>query len=288
MSEEQSADIGVTDISDDQVSAFFENNGEMPVAKHETVEPEVKQEAPKEEPREEPKEEPREEPKEKYVPLAALHEEREKRKELKAKIEKMEQLFQQFQQGKQQEQKPPITFEDDPFEYLKQEVQQVKTFADEQKQREQVTSDFQGTIAKYTESARQFAAQNTDFQEAYRHLTLSRMAEYQEAGYSAEEANHLAQQDEMAIVKKALADDINPAERMYKLAKLRGYSKKVEAPAEVPKPQPKLDTIEKGVKASQSLSNKGGASPKSLSLEDLADMDPNSEDFKKGWKQLIG
>ena len=282
MSEENSVNVDVTDVSDEQVSAFFENGGELPEQKQEVEKPvdtEPRQEAAKEEAREEPKE--------KYVPLAALHEEREKRKELKGKVEKMEQLFQQLQtQLKPGQEKPEVTYEDDPFEYLKRQTDEVKTAHEEQKRQAAEYNDFQSTVGTYQAKAAEFSQATPDFKDAYQHLVASRINEYQAMGYDERVAQKMAQNDELAIVKKALEDEVNPAERMYQLAKVRGYSRK-EVAQEVPKQQPKLDTIEKGLKASQSLSSMGGASPKSLSLEDLADMDCNSDEFKRGWDQLV-
>lgn len=106
----------------------------------------------------------------------------------------------------------------DNIERQKHEAYQQQEAA----QRQQVALNrFVNTYANY---AREYVQHQPDFGEAYTFLKQSRFNEYLTAGYDYTQATALMVDDEAAIVSKAINDGVNPAERMYHLAKARGYS----------------------------------------------------------------
>jgi hypothetical protein len=98
-------------------------------------------------------------------------------------------------------------------------------------------------------------------------------------------------QDETAIVARAFQDGVNPAERIYAIAKSRGYKAAEEesplASNENKQIMDKLDQLDKGIKNSRSLGNISGSAPtsQSLTLEKLAMMD--DDDFDRNWNKVM-
>lgn len=229
------------------------------------------------------------------VPIAALHEARKLADEWKAKFEAA--------QKAQTEQKPvEIDPDQDPVAALKQEreLRQQKEAA-EQQQREQ--QEFNSRFVNaYASAAREYAKEQTDFPDAYKHLYQTRVDQLEAIGYDHASAVKLAENEERNIVWKAMNDGVNPAERLYALSQKMGYAK--AAPKEEPKPEAKaepdpeataklmgkLDTIEKGVKAASSLSSAPGGAEPPPSLKSILDMD--EEDLakmdKKAFRKAMG
>lgn len=226
----------------------------------------------------------------KTVPYAALHEERQRRKEaaeqaaqMRERMARMEAVFERFQQ-QQTPQEPEVTYDDDPAEYLRR--QQARTgetlenisrrlaYEDQQRQH---AAQINNLVSEYRSQAVEFKSQRPDFPAAYKHLLESRKAEYEAAGYQAHEVANFIQEDEIAIVNKARADGVNPAQRLYDLAKVRGYRAAASADA-------KIETIEKGQRAARTIS--GGRAQGRVSLETLAEMD--GEEFDREWTKIFG
>lgn len=297
------ADVSVSevnDVSQTQVDKFFESGGQdVPtnsVANDDTVEPT------------EPAQQP--EKKERFVPYDALHEERERRKEYQREVQelrnsntKMEQTWQQMVQRANQPapQAAPV-YEEDPLGALKHQTDQItealvnqhrylttqEQAVKQQQIQQQRLSEFS---AQCTRSVEEFKGNTPDYLEAYKHLQNVRFEEFQTAGYSAEQAKQLILEDEMAIASKAFQDGVNPAERIYKLASMRGYSK-AQASTDVSKAEQRMSQLEKGMKqASKSLSNVGGKSMNDdISLEALSQMDSSElEGFlnDKNWTKVV-
>lgn len=81
--------------------------------------------------------------------------------------------------------------------------------------------------------------------------------------------------DERSIVAKAMQDERNPAEVIYRFAKLRGYNgSRKEASPDASK---KIETIEKGAKIGRGISNASANPTESYRLEDIGDM--SDDDF---------
>lgn len=153
-------------------------------------------------------------------------------------------------------------------------------------------------LTTYRQDAAAFAQQQPDFADAYRFLISSRNAELEAGGYSDPvERQRLIVADEQALVARSLQTKASPAERIYALAKARGYQVKVPAngangatangangngAAPQPQPQPQqapqpsvteeIARLQKGQEAALSLSNVGGQRPQALTIEQIADM----------------
>lgn len=263
----------VTEVSKEQSDAFFESGGEK------VPEAVVEQ---KSEPELEVKPEPvveEKKPDDRHVPLAALHEERLKRKDLQSKVERMEQTFQQLVQSVQQPSAPAPTFDDDPIQNLKNENDAIKQHLQQQIEQNNVAQNRQNLVNTYRSHAAEFTKTTPDFNDAYSFISQQRQAEYEAAGYSPQDAASMLIQDEMAIVYKALQDEVNPAERVYNLAKVRGYKGKSVVETT------KMEIAEKGIKAGKSLSSASGVADGEVTLESLAELP--TDEFNKAWKKMI-
>ncbi len=293
MSEQEAVAAPETaDVSDAQVDAFFESGGEVAEAQ---AEPE---QAAQSEPEAEPaKAEP--EKQDKTVPYGALHEERMRRKELQeqvqqntARTQQMEEAFQKILERSQAEQVP--SYDESPLEalrYQNEQLQQRLSHYDQRFQQDdaqrQAYAQQQRFVSDYQQAAQEFTQETPEFTDAYRHLVDTRQSELVSIGYSPQEAAQMLVQEEAMIVGKAMQDGVNPAGRIYELAKMRGYAGK---PAEAQKGQDpdvaKMDALEKGAKAAQTLSGSGGQTKEGVTLEALASL--SDEDFDKAWEKLIG
>lgn len=245
---------------------------------------------------------PEKQPDKRVVPLAALHEERERRKELAAQVAseaekraKMEARFEAMvhamEQQKQSESKPAAPNPDeDPLAYIKAQGEAIDRLSRRQEDftsAQQQSAQVNRMIETYRHSASEFAQKSPDFMAAYNHLLKERREELRDLGYTDPVTlDTMLQNDEFALVAQSLQAGQNPAEKIYALAKRRGYkpADTKMATADV------LDRIEKGQQAAKSVgAASGGPAPK-ISLEALANMD--DEEFAsaiegKNWKRLI-
>lgn len=238
---------------------------------------------------------------------AMADEERIKRKEIQKQIEVMKQENEQLKStfnkilSKAQEQaeaanKPPVpSFEDDPIaalkyenEQLKKEMNGFKEFTTKQQQQAEIARKQNEFVNTYRSKANEFKQANPDFQDAYDYVMQNRLEEFKVAGYTEEQAKQLVIEDEAAIVANALSQGKNPAESIYNLSKLRGYKKEstINAQAKINSNQQKIEAMEKGLKASKSLSNSGGVAKENLTPEAVAQM--SDEEFEKfDWNKLL-
>lgn len=287
---EQAVDIPV-DVSSDQVDKFF--------AGEDAGLPEIETPEVKPEPTPEPVAEVKPEPEpQKTVPLAALHEERQRRKELQENLRQIEErnrrMEEAFQRIQERLKPQPPSFDEDPLGALKHQNEELARKTQEYEQRfqqfdqhQQVEVQRQQFITRYQQEAQQFAQQTPDFSDAYKFLIQSRQAELASVGYNPQEISMLVQQEEVMLVGKAFEDGVNPGERVYAMAKARGYSKPAPAqPAQPAQAESKMDTLQKGQQASASLSAVAGKGGENLTLEVLATL--SGDEFDKAWEKLVG
>lgn len=216
-------------------------------------------------------------------------------KQVREENEKLRQFFEQISKQSEQQQPKPPSFDEDPLEALKYRTeQQEKQFKQLNEERQQAREEYEKHLAMqkfsnaWESTAREFAQTNPDFREAYDFALKSRVAEYEEAGWSKKEAVAMANEDEMAIVSNAFRRGDNPADRIYRLAKLRGFQK---APA-TNQQQPandnkqKMEMFDQGVKASKSLNNNSGTTgAQQLTVEGILAMsDKEFENFD--WEEM--
>lgn len=273
---------------------FFETGGEA--APEETAEQPEQPEVPAEGEDGEASEEEAKAERERMVPHAALHEERMRRKELneelasyRDRVAKMEERFAQIQQSLQaRQQEPEPSFEDDPAAYLRyqqerygQELQKLQEQNERVAQGQQQQAQFQQFYGQYQSAARDYASKTPDFPQAYQHLMKARMDELQALGFDAAQADRVIKEDEYNIAMKAFQDGVNPAERLYEVAKRRGYR-----PSQGDSGAETVERIERGQKASRSPSGGRGKAAPPMTAEALMGM--SDEEFEKNWEKIIG
>ena len=228
-----------------------------------------------------------------YVPQEALHQERESRKQAKREFEEykrqteqrfsvVEQLRREIEERRQQTSVPDK--QADPLAYIEYENAQLKENINylvekhnAEQQNKNQSSQQEQLISKYRNDAFSFIQQNNDFSEAYNYLMDARTKEYQALGYNITEAQEIIAQEELAIVQRAYQDETNPAERIFALAKVRGYTIKE-------KPNSDLSTVKAGIEKTSAM-NKGAAAVESKSsLEHLLSL--SDEEFDRQWAKL--
>lgn len=225
------------------------------------------------------------------VPLASFIKEKNRRKEMAKKMERMENTFQTIVQRMEQvdspKEPPAPSYEEDPIgslahnqRTLQEQVRKQQEELSYRNQQEQYDQALQDLVGKYHFSAKEFQTKQPDFSDAYKFLVSSKMNEYEAIGMSPQDADRRLKEEELGIVQMAISNNVNPAEVVYRLAKTRGYLRKDI--------QDKFKTIERGIKTSRSLSSAGGTVKKNITLEQLAEMNPEDPSFQKYWKELIG
>lgn len=237
---------------------------------------------------------------------AAMQEERERRKELQRQLDEqrnrtaqLEATFQRVvEKVNQPQQQPQVPdFNADPIEALRYNQEQLqKAYIQQhqiQEQRQHVEAQqqvFNQFLGKYQQSATEFSQQTTDFKDAYKFLHDERVKEYKEAGFDHAQAERLFIDDELAVASKAFQDGVNPASRIYNIAKARGYQQKSAQATTQQNNQQKMDALQKGVQASKSLSGVGGKADNPMTLEALAQMNNDElDDYlnDKNWGKIL-
>ena len=145
---------------------------------------------------------------------------------------------------------------------------------DEQEQQQQEMKQYQDMVSKYQVAAKQYQQNNPEFENAYTFLVNSRAKEYEAMGYNPEQVGQLIAQEEYGIVQKALEDGANPAERIYELSKVRGFT------------NADLETVQRGIESQSSIS-KASSNPEPTSdIERLLELD--GEEFSKAFDKMMG
>lgn len=242
------------------------------------------------------------------VPLAALHEERNKRKALGTEVETLRtQLAEQsgklsillkLKGGDVAAETPagPPSVDEDIFGAVKatnDTVAQLQKRLDDEAAAKTANEESASQAKAYRDDCDAFAAkpETADFRDAYNHLLASRLGDLIALGYDnplelqkngadpeAVKAAERALQDaiaadEYAIAERARASKKSPAAILYSLAKQRGYVKKAADGKSAPKPaDDQLDRIERGQQSNKSLSDAGGGGPDEMSAERLNSM----------------
>jgi hypothetical protein len=252
-----------------------------PEPEQETVKPEIVQEAPVE-----PKADGQ-----KTVDLAALHAERRRRQEAEERNRKLEESLRELA-ARLAPPAPPSPripeYSEDPIEHLRAKTEMTEAqLADLVKQRQQDAQALQQRAQRdqfvgwYQKQAQEFAAQQADFGEAYKH-TVTRMGDIlRNASDNPREVAQALEAWETGVVRRAAAEGRNPAAAIYEVAQGLGYSapKPQEEPQNVPE---SLEVIERGVAATKS-SGGGDAEPK-MTLERLANL--SGAAFDKAWEKM--
>lgn len=297
-STEATPEITAETVTDKEIDQFFDNGGKFKTEKKVKKEAKKVEEAPEEEKAEEAVEEPAEEkkadPKEdKKVNYGALHEERQRRKAEAARAAKAETELAEFKAKYQQPQQEQSQYQpQNPLEVIALRQQQIDQYLTQQEQQRQAQVQDAEFRQKYSQSAEAFKQDAPDFGEAYNFLVNSRLQELSAIGYTPEQAQQVLVDDERGIVNLAYQNEVNPAERIYNLAKMRGYAaKQTEVPQDNTEIEAKLDTIIKGQMANKNLPPASRSVNKDLTAAQLADMNVSvmgDSDFDSAWNKLFG
>lgn len=281
-----------TELSPEE-EAYFEARGEAEMPE---VEPVVEVEKEPEPVAEKEPEKP------KLIPVEVLQEERRERQALARQIQEREQEFIRVQtrlEALQEALNPkvePPKYEEDPIGALKHEIDQTARGYQELQRAEQQRAQQAQAIAHMEQlrafgksQAEAYAEKQPDFWDAYTAMQVIKEAELRAIGHTDDaQIRQWINEYEASIIEKAAKDGVNPAERLYSMAKAYGYAPK-QAVKDVA--EKKLETIAAGQNASKSLGAAGGtAPPAKLTLEALKDM--SDEEFERAtsnieaWRRL--
>lgn len=244
-----------------------------------------------------PKQEPKADVEGKTVPLAALHEERQKRKEIQQQWNKHQQE-QAAREAVMQDrlnqlyaiQNPAPQYRDpdrdpDPLQAMAHNerlnaqqlhaLQQERQMENARRQQEHQTQQLVGWAQG--EAAR-FKAETPDFDGAYDHMRKLRVGELSAMGWSPQQVAEIVKGDELWVFQNAAQTGQNPAELIYRMAKNTGYASKAEPV--IPGDQ-KIDTLNKGMQAAKTLT--AGAQAGKPTPEQIAAMSEDEfAEFKAG------
>ena len=244
-----------------------------------------------------------------FVPQGALHEERERRKELQRQIaavqqeaanrqQMLEARFQQIQQAIAQQNAPkPPSFDEDPVAALKhgvdttqEELRQIREYQQKEWERQQENQQRQQYIGHLagavSQAEAEFSQEAPDYLEAVKHFKSVRAQQLSALGYVPAQVSQILDNEALAIADTALRNGRSPAEAAYQMALAAGWKKKeAEKPAENVQ---KMESLQKGVKAAQSLGS-GGTPTGKLTVDAVASMSEDEfDEFMKsgGWSKL--
>ena len=273
---------------------------------------ETTQEAPKPEAEPEAKadeEKTPEKPPKGFVPQGALHEERERRKELQRNLalaqqerererQILEARFQQIQHAIAQQNAPkPPEYDVDPLGNVKHtldetqnELKQLREFQQQEWARQQQNFQRQQYVGQITHAVNQaeaeFAQETPDYLEAVKYFKSQRAQQLNALGYDQAQVAEIMGHEALSIADTAIRNGRSPAEVAYQMAQASGWKKpETEKPAENVQ---KMETLQKGTKAAQSLGS-GGTPAGKLTVDAVAQMsDDEFGDFMKsgGWSKL--
>jgi hypothetical protein len=243
----------------------------------------------------------------KHVPLPVLLEERNKAKAQREQFERerlqwaadqaklqerLDIIAQSFQQRREA---PPPQFDEDPiaatrygFEQTGKVMQSLEQqVADMRAQQEQVQREQQITQAAIAAETA-FKRSAPDYDQAIEHLVKARASELQALGYQGNQILQVMQQERAAVLEQSLRSGRNPAETLYQLSKVRGYTPKA---AETPAEQ-RMEMLKAGSKAASGIDNVAGRQTKTIGIQSLIEMDDDEfyriSSNEKAFRKLFG
>lgn len=225
----------------------------------------------------------------KTVPLAALHEERERRKELQRQIEdvnrRADERFNLIAQklaasspspeaGKREIPDP----EKDAVGAIRMTAEEVKVLSDFKRQVEAQavqSQAIQAVMGHASNLETEFTKATPDYQAASDFLRDARARELGAFGLDPFRVRQILAAEKLQLAHASLQQGRNPAEIVYALAKMRGYAAKNaanRADAAGGGEAAKLARIAKGQEAGVSLGSASGAAPGKTGIEALLAM----------------
>lgn len=239
----------------------------------------------------------------KFVPLGALHEERQKRKNAEAHARQQQSEHAQYQRQAQerldylhrlatQNQEPQRevpSLEDDPLSNIgatvhdmRQQMQQMRDQQHQERQEQQQNIAVRNFVSTVDASEKHLAKERPDYFEAVHWAKTKKAQEYVAVGFTEEGAWNRVQQEAQQIAIEALQRGESPAEVGYRLASAIGYKSQGNA-------EQRLEMQRNG-RATSTPSGGSGHGAK-LSLDALQKM--SGDDFLSAtsgdkWKKMMG
>ena len=220
---------------------------------------------------------------EKMVPYGALHSERKMRQEQARELAELRRWREVADERLAMLSKPPEyelpppDFDEDPVAALNYKIDKLsgkfegqEKQTQEQIQQQKYDRQRANLLDTYQREAGRFAEQQPDFRDGYKYWLSAWRQELETMGYSEREIPNVLEQEEEKLVLRALEAGDNPAERVYRAAKLRGYKPSGN-------PAQKIDQLKKGQSAARTMSG-GGKTGAPLTAQALAEMSPEEFD----------
>lgn len=238
----------------------------------------------------------------KFVRHGAFHQERERRKavekeltELREKYARGDERLRLINEAMQARQAPaaapeapaaPPSPDEDVIGYakhLEKQLEELRSGMQQETARQRQEREVGAVITDYKADLNRFASTEPTFAAAFTHVMQSREAEYAALGVPADQIKQALAQDELQIAMSARQQGVSPAERIFQIAKARGFAPKAPepapAPAPVETPAQKVERVAAGQAGpGKSLSAAGGAPAGEVTFEMLASM--NERDFE--------
>ena len=159
------------------------------------------------------------------------------------------------------------------------EIDAIKSHLSGNLERDTQRSAAEDLLGKAQRSSIAYAKENPEYQEAIQHLEDVRTKELHRMGYDDNEVAQIIMYDVLNITKKALDNDVNPAEVFMDLAKMRGWAGKNST-------EEMFRKKKQGQRQSVSLSQVSGAKARDIGIQ-LGEIDSLSNDeFDSLWQRL--
>ncbi len=232
------------------------------------------------------------------VPVAALQAERQKRQQVEQEAQQLRAQIEAFQRAaappKPAEPAAP-SFEEDPVgalayqnQALSRQLEEVTTWRQQQEQTAQQQQIVQSLVQQTAQSAREFRAQQPDYDQAFQFLTQQRDKQLAALIPDPAQREQAMFMEALQLSVQALQSGVSPAQRYYEIAQQWGYAPTAAPPAsqvqDEPPESPAVKAIRKGMRQQSSVSSGGSTPPGELTAEQLLGIrDPAA--FNKAWSQ---
>ncbi len=235
------------------------------------------------------------------VPVAALQAERQKRQQIEQEAQQLRAQIEAYQrasaqppaQPAQPAEPPAPSFEEDPVgalayqnQALSRQLQEVNAWRQQQEQTTQQQQVVQQLVQRTAQSAREFRAQQPDYDQAFQFLTEQRDKQLAALIPDPAQREQAMFMEALQLSVQAIQAGVSPAERYYQIAQQWGYAPPTAAAPPPPPAEesPAVKAIRKGMKQQSSVSGAGSPPPGELTAEQLlAIRDPVA--FNKAWGQ---
>lgn len=243
-----------------------------------------------------------EEPDKPRIPVAALQQERVRRQQAEEQLREMGERYARLDERLnhiQEATRKPVEVpnkDEDPVAYLEYENRQLQERLkplEEGQTAQREYAEQQAAINEVSSRTQAFEAEfqrdHPDYHDAVDFLKDQAAERYRIMGVNDPmQLQQLLTRDSLTLAHNAMTNGQNPAEVAYKLAETSGYQAETKDNGSV---EDKLETIERGQRASASLSRAGGDGvPTDLTIEALANMD--DDEFSKisnvQWRKMLG